>query len=120
MEYLKTMKKIKTCLVVLVVIIGSTSCENNVEEELAVLPDQEVSLQRDIMPLLITQCTFSGCHNGDNGSSRDWTEKDNILAKASGIRTRTQNRSMPLSPGSLTQSEINLIASWVDDGAKDN
>ncbi len=114
------MKKIKICLLVLTTIIGGASCENNVEEELVVDPDQEVSLQKDIMPLLATQCTFSGCHNGDNGSSRNWTEKEDILAKSAGIKLRTQNRSMPLSPGSLTQAEINLIASWVDNGAKDN
>lgn len=72
------------------------------------------------MPLLLAQCTFSGCHNGDNGSDRNWTEKEDIIAKAQGIKSRTRNGSMPRSPGVLTQAEIDLIACWVDDGAKDN
>ncbi len=79
-----------------------------------------VSLVNDIMPLLETQCTFSGCHNGDNGSSRNWLEKGNVLAMAENIKARTQNGSMPRNPGVLTQAEIDLIACWVDDGAEDN
>ena len=79
-----------------------------------------VSLSGDIMPLLQAQCTFSGCHNGDNGADRNWTVKDNVRAKAQNIKTRTQNGSMPRSPGVLTDNEIALIACWVDDGAKDN
>lgn len=101
-----------------------TSCVNNSEEDsiddMNVSCTTEVSLENDIMPLLLAECTFSGCHNGDNGSSRDWTNKSNILAKATGIKARTQSGSMPLSPGSLNQSEIDLIACWVDNGALDN
>ncbi|WP_420318689.1 SprB repeat-containing protein [Ekhidna sp.] len=79
-----------------------------------------VSLSGDIMPLLQRECTFSGCHNGDNGANRNWTDKDNVLAMASNIKSRTQSGSMPRSPGTLTQDEIDIIACWVDDGAKDN
>lgn len=79
-----------------------------------------VSLSADIMPLLERECTFSGCHNGDNGSDRNWTQKEDILAKADNIKARTQSGSMPRSPGVLTAEEVDLIACWVDDGAKDN
>ncbi|MEO9485495.1 MAG: hypothetical protein ABJG47_18690 [Ekhidna sp.] len=79
-----------------------------------------VSLSGDIMPLLLAQCTFSGCHNGDNGSDRNWTEKGDVIAKAARIKVRTQSGSMPRSPGVLTQAEVDMIACWVDDGAKDN
>lgn len=100
-------------------------CANNSEEDAIDdlsfdCSDSEVSLENDIMPLLLAQCTFSGCHNGDNGSSRNWTEKVNVLAKAAGLKARTQNGSMPRSPGALTQNQIDLIACWVDGGAKDN
>ena len=79
----------------------------------------DVSLLGDIMPLLALKCTFSGCHNGDNGTDRNWTVKSNVLSKAAGIKTRTQNGSMPAT-GSLTQGELDLIACWVDDGGLDN
>lgn len=109
----------------LISIVFWTGCVNNSEEDPIEdmsfdCSQSDVSLANEIMPLLLAQCTFSGCHNGDNGSSRDWTQKENILEKASGIKTRTQNGSMPRSPGSLSQNEIDLIACWVDNGAKDN
>jgi hypothetical protein len=79
-----------------------------------------VSLANDIMPLLQAQCTFSGCHNGDNGSDRNWLQKEDVRAKAENIKSRTQSGSMPRSPGVLTPDQVDIIACWVDDGAKDN
>lgn len=99
-----------------VTVTDGTGCESTAE----VYISSNVSLSGDIMPLLQAQCTFSGCHNGDNGSSRNWTQKDNVIEKALGIKARTASGSMPRSPGVLTQDEIDLIACWVDDGAKDN
>ena len=86
-----------------------------------------ISLSGDIMPILQANCLGTssgggGCHNGDNGADRNWTEKDNVIAKAENIKTRTQNGSMPQagSGQSLTSEEIDMIACWVDDGALDN
>ncbi len=73
----------------------------------------------DIAPILNTNCSITGCHNGDNGVSINWTVFSNVQSHAQTIKTRTGNRSMPLT-GKLTQQEINLIACWVDDGAKNN
>ncbi|MEP1033251.1 hypothetical protein [Ekhidna sp.] len=99
-----------------ITVVDGTGCSATTD----VYVSSDVSLSSDIMPLLLAQCTFSGCHNGDNGSSRNWTEKEDVLAKAANIKSRTQSGSMPRSPGVLTQAEIDLIACWVDDGAKDN
>ncbi len=99
-----------------VTVVDGTGCTSIAE----VYVSSNVSLSADIMPLLQAQCTFSGCHNGDNGASRNWTNKENVIDKALGIKSRTQSRSMPRSPGVLTQAQIDLIACWVDDGAKDN
>lgn len=99
-----------------VTVSDGSGCESTTE----VYVSSNVSLTGDIMPLLQAQCTFSGCHNGDNGASRNWTEKEDVIAKALGIKSRTQDGSMPRSPGVLSQAEIDLIACWVDDGAKDN
>jgi SprB repeat len=81
--------------------------------------DTGTSYKTDIQPIIATNCAIPGCHNGDNGSSRNWTVFNNVQANAQNIKTRTGNRSMPL-VGSLTQDQINLIACWVDDGAKNN
>ena len=106
-------------------ILSFTRCANNSEEdpidELSFDCSQTVvSLENDVMPILLAQCTFSGCHNGDLGASRDWTEKSTVIAKAAGIKGRTQTGSMPRSPGVLSQNQIDLIACWVDNGALDN
>ncbi|WP_424961177.1 SprB repeat-containing protein [Ekhidna sp.] len=86
----------------------------------SVYVSSSISLSSDVMPLLERECTFSGCHNGDNGADRNWTVKSNVRSKASEIKSRTQSGSMPRSPGQLTQAEIDMIACWVDDGALDN
>ena len=78
-----------------------------------------VSFSGQIKPIIDTKCALSGCHNGDNGANRNWTVFSNVKSNAANIKTRTGNRSMPLT-GSLTQEQIDLIACWVDDGARDN
>ncbi len=81
-----------------------------------------ISYMDDIKPILEANCIKSGCHNGDNGAERDWSKFANVKAKASGIKTRTGNKSMPqdIAPTGLPQNEIDLIACWVDDGALEN
>jgi SprB repeat len=78
-----------------------------------------VSFAADIHPIITKSCAISGCHNGDNGATRNWTVLANIQKNAQNIKTRTGNKSMPL-VGSLTAQEISLIACWVDDGANNN
>jgi hypothetical protein len=81
-----------------------------------------VSYNTDIKPILEANCIKSGCHNGDNGADRNWSVFANVQAKAQLIKTRTGNKSMPLdiAPTGLPQSQIDLIACWVDDGALNN
>ncbi|MEQ9467224.1 MAG: SprB repeat-containing protein [Ekhidna sp.] len=104
-------------------VIDGTGCSATISVSISA----DVSLVGDIMPILQANCLQTssgggGCHNGDNGASRNWTNKNNVLAKASEIKSRTQSGSMPQagSGQSLTDEEIDLIACWVDDGAKDN
>ena len=74
-----------------------------------------ISFATDIKPILDTKCATTGCHNGDNGSTRNWTIFDNVKSNAKHIKLRTGNKTMPLGD-TLTQDQINLIACWVDDG----
>lgn len=87
-----------------------------------VVPRQStgVSYSKDIVAILQTNCTLSGCHNGDLGGSRDWRNYDNVKANALNIKTRTANKSMPAGGLTLTPEQIQLIACWVDDGANKN
>lgn len=81
-----------------------------------------VSYLNDIKPILEANCIKSGCHNGDNGADKNWSVFSNVQAKAALIKLRTGNKSMPadIAPTGLPQSQIDLIACWVDDGAQNN
>ena len=76
------------------------------------------SLNNDVMPILQTNCTFSGCHDGKSGLP-DWNNKDNVIEYASLIKQRTQDGTMPLG-ARMPVKDIQTIACWVDDGAKNN
>lgn len=78
-----------------------------------------ISYENDIKPILQANCIKSGCHNGDNGSARNWSVFANVKANAANIKERTGNGSMP-EDNPLPQNERDLIACWVDDGALAN
>ncbi len=80
-----------------------------------------ITYEGNIKPLLESKCNFSGCHP-DNG---DWFTYSTAKAKASLIKTKTGNLSMPKGGsgapgGALSAEQIKLIACWVDDGAPQN
>lgn len=78
-----------------------------------------VSYANDIASIFAANCNFSGCH-GAGTTGRDWTKFSDVNAKADDIKNRTANRSMPIGGFTLTQTQINQIACWVDDGALNN
>lgn len=77
-----------------------------------------VSYANDIAPIIAGNCAISGCHVSGS-QSPNFASKANVISNAARIKVRTGNRTMPMG-GSLTQNQIDLIACWVDDGAKDN
>lgn len=98
-------------------------------------PDS-VYFQNQILPILVSNCTQSGCHNAQDHedgvvldsyqslittvekvSNNDWDE--NKLMKV--LRDNDPDDRMPAAPNSpLTQEQINLIGTWVNQGAKNN
>jgi len=77
-----------------------------------------VSFEGEVKNIIDTNCAISGCHV--SGTARaDFTSLTVIQNNALSIKTRTANKSMPKN-GSLTNQEIDIIACWVDDGAKNN
>ena len=96
-------------------VIDDNGCES--DDSVNVLSG--VSFSGTIKNIIDTKCAISGCHNGDNGASRNWTVFANVQNNAANIKSLTQSRIMPQT-GSLTQEQIDLIACWVDDGALNN
>jgi len=76
-----------------------------------------ISYSASIDSIIETNCAITSCHNGSQFP--DFRNFNNIQANASQIKTLTGNRTMP-EEGSLTQTEIDMIACWVDDGAVNN
>ncbi len=81
----------------------------------------QVSYLNDIRPILDANCQVSGCH-GSNSSLPSWATYADVQARASDIKSKTGSKAMPPSSSgkSLTNEQIQKIADWVDDGAKNN
>jgi len=76
-----------------------------------------ISYQSSIKSIIKNNCAVSGCHNGTQ--SPDFRSFSNIQSRANSIKSRTANGSMPKG-SSLSQTQIDQIACWVEDGALDN
>lgn len=82
-----------------------------------VLVPGNVSLENQIMPIIMSDCAISGCHNG--AQTPNLLTAEAVIANASRIKSETQARSMPRGR-TLRDQEIELIACWVDSGAPNN
>ncbi|MBL7858219.1 MAG: SprB repeat-containing protein [Cyclobacteriaceae bacterium] len=77
-----------------------------------------VTYTTDILPIFQAKCQFTGCHP-TNGN---WFDYTTAKSKASIIKTKTGDKSMPKNNGDgnggpLSDEQIALIACWVDGGA---
>ncbi|MFC2124217.1 hypothetical protein ACFLU5_05345 [Bacteroidota bacterium] len=77
-----------------------------------------VSFASEVDPIIQANCQVATCHGANTGIP-DFGSYANISAKASRIKARTGDGSMPPS-GSLSSADVQLIADWVDQGAPDN
>ncbi len=76
-----------------------------------------ISFAQSIKPIVEKSCAINDCHNGSQYP--DFRVFKNIHDNAKNIKELTGDGTMP-QEGTLTQTEINMIACWVDDGALDN
>lgn len=76
-----------------------------------------ISFENSVKSIIETDCAISGCHNGS--VSPDLRTFNSIQSNASRIKSETEAGSMPRDR-TLTQTQIDLIACWVDDGALNN
>lgn len=76
-----------------------------------------ISYSSSVSSIIQSNCSISGCHAGT--ITPDLRSFSTIQQYADRIRARTSAKTMPPT-GPLTQSEINAIACWVNDGAMNN
>jgi hypothetical protein len=115
------------------------SCENNVEEEMIVLDEitngnnngnnggnngngngnngsTSITFSKTIQPIISNNCL--PCH-GNGATSPNLTSFNSISRNAASVKSAVVSRRMPRG-GSLSQADIDAIASWVDGGSPNN
>jgi hypothetical protein len=83
-----------------------------------------VSYLNDIKPIITDHCAIEGCHNGDNGADKNWTEPGKLQDHAAEARRRVQlpktdGDHMPR-VGEISDEQIKLIVCWAEQGAPIN
>jgi hypothetical protein len=96
-----------------IVAMDATGCQTS--KSIKVLSG--LSYVNTVSTIIQSNCAKGGCHNGTQAP--DLRTLKGVQNSAATIKSLTESRTMPL-VGSLTQSEIDAIACWVDDGAPDN
>ena len=99
-----------------VIVKDANECINTIMATVEEVP--EVFYGNQIRPIIDANCQISNCH-GSNANIPTWATYNDVKAKATTIKFRTGNGSMPPN-GSLSDSDIQLIADWVDQGAPEN
>lgn len=78
-----------------------------------------VSFSEDIKPIIETKCAIAGCHDGSASYPPDFNVFENFQERAELVKRYTGDGTMPKT-GSLSPSQIDAIACWVDNGALAN
>ncbi len=93
------------------------SMEMEMEEE-DDCADTNFTYTNDVKQILESSCALSGCHNGQT-SLPDYTNYAGILAVSTRAASRVKAGSMPPASAGITlsDSDINTIVCWVENGA---
>ena len=113
------MKKYIVLFAVVIFIFGN--CTKDVYS-----PD--VCFQENVLPIFVSNCTFSGCHNAsDREAGYDLTNYDGIMRGVSAkhplfsevyTTVKGNNPSMPLNPyPKLSTRDVSIIKIWIEMGA---
>jgi hypothetical protein len=92
----------------------------------------EVCFEQEVLPILVSNCTQSGCHNSqDREADLDLSNYASIVEEVKAGHYQSSaiyqtiispfgNRMPPSPNNALTDEQIFTIASWIDQGAKNN
>jgi len=118
-----TKTSILTLAAVLVVIIFSFGCSKDDDmndEPMDSCPD-EVTYENQVRPILLANCTDSGCHDGNSGVG-DWSSYASISPTFTNGRFNNlviETRQMPQGR-TLSSSAYNLLKCWSEQGFPQN
>ncbi len=126
-------KKLIILSVVALMIIATTGCYKDIISpgQDPNGPPQAVSFSGDLLPLFITNCATSGCHDGvpahkpslvaDKAYSAlvEGGFVNTVVPHTSTIYTEIKSGSMPPS-GALKASDMQKVLDWIRNGAPNN
>ncbi len=111
-------------------VLGLMSCKHEIKNQAT----PEVSFTKDIQPIIVSNCTMSGCHGSENTSEFTLLTYDDVMLNGEikanlpfesdlfeKITDIDQDDIMPPPPYQpLSQEQIALIEKWIKEGAKNN
>ncbi|QDH80021.1 2-polyprenyl-6-methoxyphenol hydroxylase [Echinicola soli] len=120
------MNKLRLIIFGILLTVGM-SCSSENEDDIQPDPsgdrceDVSATLSGDVQSIITSNCAVPGCHVSGTGRV-DFTNKQNIIQRASTINSYVQDGIMPPSGSgkSLTAGEKDDIFCWVSAGAQDN
>lgn len=118
------MRQLTISFYLLLIVLSQVSCAYDNAEELYganSCPPESVSFEKNIKPIIISNCALSGCHMSGHQQPTLETYAQ-ISSNADKIKTRTSDGTMPpdASGISLSMEEIKIIACWVEAGTPNN
>jgi hypothetical protein len=125
------MKKQSVVIIFCLVLLAGALFSNCTHDTLTPLENAPtMSFKTDVQPLIISNCTQSGCH-GTNGGEFQLITYDDVMRSVSAGKPHNSKlykvinsnsfRVMPPKPNPhLTDTELKTIYLWIAQGANDN
>lgn len=123
----KIIKYMKRFIAIIGLIVSIISCKHD-----AIVPESPpVSFKNDVQPIIISNCTRSGCHGSDNPEEFTLLNYYEVMnngevnpgnpggSKLYKVITGNGEKSMP-PDYSLSSEQARLIYFWISQGAKNN
>ena len=116
------MRQVKMFTLALLMLLGN-ACTYDNEEDLFGENNcsSDISFTQKVQPIIAARCSLPGCHVS-GAQPPNFSQTSTIINRAASIRNRTKNRTMPppTSGITLTETEIQTIDCWVQQGANEN
>ena len=128
--------KISTLLLSFIVSVGLTSCYYDTEEELypdsgsVVCDTVSVSYANDIVPIMNSKCSYSGCHAGANAAAgipletfagvKEYLDADKARFISSIIWDGNASNMPKGASSKMIDCNINTIKAWINAGYPNN
>lgn len=128
-NFTTVLPRFKSAFILFVITIAVAGAACNHGTDLSGTP--EMSFQSDVLPIVVSHCSFTGCH-GDNGGQFPLTTYDQISkrVKPGDARHSSLYEAITVNGGEqkmppknyqpLSESDIATIFLWIEQGANDN